>query len=72
MAKIVYTDHERAAPYVKWHGVEFVHGQETPVDEREHGNLIRAAKDNPWFKVIGDGGSPAAGPTAKATARGKA
>jgi hypothetical protein len=53
------TDHERAAPYVTWHGVEFVHGQETPVDASQHGELIRAARDNPWFEIVGGDGTQA-------------
>jgi hypothetical protein len=54
MAKIVYTDHEKAAPYVRFHGVEFTHGQEVEIGE-EAAELIGMARLNPYFAVTQEG-----------------
>ena len=50
MAKIVYTDHDKAAPYVSFHGVSFTHGQEVEVDD-ENVELLEKARENPFFEV---------------------
>jgi hypothetical protein len=50
MARIVYTDRERAAPYVRFQGVDFAHGEEVEVEER-HGELLAMADANPFFEV---------------------
>ena len=51
MAKIVYTDRDKAAPYVSFHGVAFAHGQEVEVDD-EHVELLVMARDNPFFELL--------------------
>ncbi len=51
MAKIVYTDHDKAAPYVSFHGVAFTHGQEVEVDD-ENVELLVMARDNPFFELL--------------------
>lgn len=50
MAKITYTDHERAAPYVTFHGVEFQNGIAVEVDE-DREELLKAAEGNRFFAV---------------------
>ena len=51
MAKVVYTDHDKAAPYVSFHGVAFTHGQEVEVDD-ENVELLVMARDNPFFELL--------------------
>jgi hypothetical protein len=51
MAKVVYTDHDKAAPYVSFHGVAFTHGQEVEVDD-ENVDLLVMARDNPFFELL--------------------
>ncbi len=51
MAKIVYTDHDKAAPYVTFHGIDFTHGQEVEVDD-ENFDLLVMARDNPYFELL--------------------
>jgi hypothetical protein len=50
MAKIVYTDHDKSAPYVSFHGIAFTHGQEVEVDEDQI-ELLEMARENPFFEV---------------------
>ena len=50
MAKIIYTDHEKSAPYVSFHGVAFTHGQEVEVED-DHAELLAMANENPFFEV---------------------
>lgn len=54
MVKVTYTDHERAAPYVKFHGVEFSHLVPVEIDEEQHAALLEDCRRHPWFAVEGD------------------
>ena len=50
MARVTYTDLERAAPYVSVNGIEFSHGLpvDVPDDDAE---TLRLVSRNRWFKV---------------------
>ena len=50
MAKVVYTDHDRSAPYVSFHGVAFTHGQDVEIEDHRV-ELLDMAEANPFFTV---------------------
>ena len=51
MAKIVYIDRDKSAPYVRFHGFDFTHGQEVDVED-DRDELIAMAEANPYFHVV--------------------
>ncbi len=57
MTKITYYDHEKAAPRVVFHGVDFEHKEPVEVDDIKQATLIRLAEANRFFEVTEKGDS---------------
>jgi hypothetical protein len=68
MAKIVYTDRDKSAPYVSSHGIAFTHGQAVDVDD-DLTDLLEMAEANPFFEVT-EFTAPAEEATGPASRRG--